>query len=281
MLLLLGLTASGKEAFDSAADYFDRALVLARGLEPDIPLADHLTAMVLINRAVAAVERGELDPAFTDAQESLEIWNERGDQWGIGIPIEVLAFIALEQGAFERAVDLYRQNLPRYRDFGDLDGIANCMTGTAVIASRLGRQELAARLFGAANATRDRIHVQVARMIQKASDRAFETARSYLGERRFEAARQSGHDLSLQQAITEIMNLQLPPSPVEETLFGLTPRQLEVLRLMAEGRTDQEIADILFIGYRTVTTHVQHILRQMGLETRTAASTEAMRLGLI
>ena len=50
---------------------------------------------------------------------------------------------------------------------------------------------------------------------------------------------------------------------------------------MAEGRTDQEIADALFIGYRTVTTHVTKILNKLGVDSRTAASTQAVRLGIV
>ena len=50
---------------------------------------------------------------------------------------------------------------------------------------------------------------------------------------------------------------------------------------MAEGRTDHEIAETLFISYRTVNSHVQDILNKMGVDSRTAASTDAVRLGLI
>jgi NarL family two-component system response regulator LiaR len=53
-----------------------------------------------------------------------------------------------------------------------------------------------------------------------------------------------------------------------------------VLRLIAEGRTDQEIADALFIGYRTVTTHVTNILNKLGVDSRTAAGAQAVRLGI-
>jgi DNA-binding NarL/FixJ family response regulator len=102
-----------------------------------------------------------------------------------------------------------------------------------------------------------------------------------LGSPRFDAARRSGQELTLHEAIAEATHLQLGQSRRQESLLGLTPRQLEVLRLMAEGRTDREIAAALFIEYRTVTTHVQNILNQLGVESRTAASTEAMRLGLI
>ncbi|OAI41198.1 hypothetical protein AYO41_05485 [Verrucomicrobia bacterium SCGC AG-212-E04] len=52
---------------------------------------------------------------------------------------------------------------------------------------------------------------------------------------------------------------------------GLTQREIEVLRWIAEGKRDSEIAVILGIGVRTVNTHVSHILVKLGAETRTAA----------
>ena len=61
---------------------------------------------------------------------------------------------------------------------------------------------------------------------------------------------------------------------------GLSPRELEVVRLLAEGRSNQEIADALFISHRTATTHVANILTKLGLESRTAVAAYAIRHGL-
>jgi DNA-binding CsgD family transcriptional regulator len=62
---------------------------------------------------------------------------------------------------------------------------------------------------------------------------------------------------------------------------GLTPRERDVLRLLVEGKTDREIGDALFIGHRTVASHVMHILAKLGVESRTAAATQAVRRGMI
>ena len=63
--------------------------------------------------------------------------------------------------------------------------------------------------------------------------------------------------------------------------FHLSPRELDVLVLLAEGRTDRAIGDALFIGHRTVATHVTSILNKLGMETRTGAATFAVRHGLV
>lgn len=62
---------------------------------------------------------------------------------------------------------------------------------------------------------------------------------------------------------------------------GLTERELEVLQLVAEGRTSQEVADRLFISVRTVETHRKHIMEKLGLHTPADLVKYALRQGLI
>ncbi len=74
---------------------------------------------------------------------------------------------------------------------------------------------------------------------------------------------------------------RLPDRDADVRPAGLSPRELEVLRLVAEGRTDQEIADVLFISRRTVHRHVTAILNKTGTRTRTSAAALAIRLGIV
>jgi DNA-binding NarL/FixJ family response regulator len=67
-----------------------------------------------------------------------------------------------------------------------------------------------------------------------------------------------------------------PPSLLEE----LTPRELEVLGLVARGKTNQEIAESLFITRATTKVHVQHIIRKLEVSDRTQALVRAFELGL-
>ncbi len=61
----------------------------------------------------------------------------------------------------------------------------------------------------------------------------------------------------------------------------LSARELEVLRLIAEGCTNQEIAEKLILSPTTVKTHVQNILQKLGVSDRTQAAVHAVRCGLI
>ncbi len=62
---------------------------------------------------------------------------------------------------------------------------------------------------------------------------------------------------------------------------GLTPRELEITRLMVEGKTNKEIAKKLVVSSLTVKTHVQHIIRKLGVSDRTQAAVCAVELGLL
>lgn len=66
-----------------------------------------------------------------------------------------------------------------------------------------------------------------------------------------------------------------------EAAPSLSPRELEVLRLVAAGRSNPEIARELFIGEATVKTHLLHVFEKLGVSDRTRAVTRAMELGLL
>ena len=63
--------------------------------------------------------------------------------------------------------------------------------------------------------------------------------------------------------------------------FGLSPRELEVLRLLIEGKSNAEVGETLFISPRTAGTHVANILAKLGVNSRAAAVAAAMSRGLV
>jgi DNA-binding CsgD family transcriptional regulator len=68
--------------------------------------------------------------------------------------------------------------------------------------------------------------------------------------------------------------------PAEQGLAGLTPREVEVLRLLVEGRSNRQIAEQLFISGKTASVHVTNILAKLGVHSRLEAAATARRLGL-
>ena len=62
--------------------------------------------------------------------------------------------------------------------------------------------------------------------------------------------------------------------------LGLTPREAEVLALVAAGRTNREIGTELYVSEKTASVHVSNILRKLGVTTRVEAAAVAQRLGV-
>jgi DNA-binding NarL/FixJ family response regulator len=72
----------------------------------------------------------------------------------------------------------------------------------------------------------------------------------------------------------------LSSAAIETPLGGLSPRELEVLALVADGLTNRDIAQRLVLSEHTVNRHVANILRKLGLPSRAAAASLAGRYGL-
>jgi DNA-binding CsgD family transcriptional regulator len=99
----------------------------------------------------------------------------------------------------------------------------------------------------------------------------------------FAAAHGAGRALSPAELLAEgAAFLPIRPSSGRraEAPFGLTAREREVLRLVAAGQTNREIAAALFVTPRTAATHVTHILAKLGVASRTEATAWAIRHGL-
>ncbi|MCC6484974.1 MAG: response regulator transcription factor [Armatimonadetes bacterium] len=94
----------------------------------------------------------------------------------------------------------------------------------------------------------------------------------------------AGRDLvrAIREAHTEQTTLQLPPHLLQgETLDTLTPREREVLQLVAEGHTNKEIADILFVSVKTIETHRLNLMSKLDMHDRTELVKFAIRSGLV
>src|SRR5688500_4696968 len=114
-----------------------------------------------------------------------------------------------------------------------------------------------------------------------------------MGDASFAAAWAAGRSLPLVDAVAEALGSDTEPDAVTDPpgdrsggfgaadRAGLTARELEVLGLIVAGRTDKEIAEALFISRRTAQGHVGSIFGKLGVNTRTAAATAALRAGLV
>jgi DNA-binding NarL/FixJ family response regulator len=120
-------------------------------------------------------------------------------------------------------------------------------------------------------------------LVRRAAPGDWERARILL-EQAGATARELGMTRRLEQIhqLDEVLGRLVRPRRVTEvTPYGLSRRELEVLRLIVAGRSDREIAEALFISPRTVTTHVSNIFDKLELSSRAEAAAFAVRHALV
>jgi DNA-binding NarL/FixJ family response regulator len=92
---------------------------------------------------------------------------------------------------------------------------------------------------------------------------------------------QGGVIISPAMAPTLLAEVGMSREPVEKDGLGLTPREREVLALIADGLTDREIAEELFISVNTAKTHLKNILTKLQVKSRTQIVAYGARAGLL
>jgi predicted ATPase/DNA-binding CsgD family transcriptional regulator len=248
----------------------------------------HGIAWVLQNLGLPALLRGEATRAAERFEEASSLFAALGDQYGMAFTRINLGRVAVQQGDDAQAAAFFAQALGNFQALGDRWGIAHVLEDCAGLIFHAGQTERATRLLGAVEAARVADGVQLLVMNRSRHAHVIGKAREALGEQRFDATFALGRAMALQDAFADAMDV-LAAGPwsatVEDsppaTLSGLTPREIEVLRLLADGKSDREIAADLFLSPRTVGWHVNHVLTKLDVPSRTAAAATAIRLGLI
>ena len=213
---------------------------------------------------------------------SVAIYKEMGDQWHTARSLCALARVEAVQSNYVAAVTLYKESLALYRQMGN-NNIASVLEGLADVAVRQEQPALAAQLWGAAEALRESMGIPIWPVERADYERSITAARRSLGEKSFADAWTQGHITSLEQALVALGRetiktppaTQSPTSPTKSTPsspYGLTAREVEVLRLLAQGLTSAQIAEQLVISLLTVNTHVRSIYSKLGVNSRSAAT---------
>jgi non-specific serine/threonine protein kinase len=194
----------------------------------------------------------------------------------------VLALAACDQGHPERAIAVLADQ-PVDLANGHWHDLPVYVGTVAVIACARGQHAEAARLFGAI-ARHDATLMLPER---GAFERAIAATRRGLGDAAWAGEHARGQRLRREEVEAEIARVlssgqqvarpATEPSPLAAALTG---RERQVLRLLADGLTNQEIGDTLYLSRRTASTHVDHILTKLDVRSRTAAVAFAIRHGL-
>lgn len=218
-------------------------------------------------------------------EESLALFREVGDRRGIAVGFYGLGLLTLSQRDNETARALFEESLEILRGLENLWFIILCVEGLAAVVASQGQLAWAAQLWGAAETIRETIGSPLPPIMQPMYTQMLNMARFGMGEQAWAIAWAEGKAMTLEQvlavhgqptpsiALPAEEHPAAPPAKLAATYAdGLTPREVEVLRLVASGWTDAQIAEHLVISPRTVNAHLNSIYRKIRVNSRSSAT---------
>jgi predicted ATPase/DNA-binding CsgD family transcriptional regulator len=279
-LTLLGFVAENRGEIGKSRAFHAEALAVGQRLA-----APAWIGWSLRNVGWMAYLDGDSDVGIGQLQDALIHFYNADNALGAAYAFGDLAKIALDRGDYAHAAALWRAQLDLH---WDVWGLRWCLESLATIAVSCGQAERAARLLGMTEQVCERLGVIRDPGQRPDYERTVAAARGMLPEVTFTTAWDHGRRQSLEQARVEAMWLaDVLPGAIEERAatpradHGLTARELQVLRLVAQGHTNREVAEALFISVDTVKRHLTHILGKLDLRSRTAATAYAHRHHLV
>jgi DNA-binding CsgD family transcriptional regulator len=216
-------------------------------------------------------------------EEGLSLHRDRGNKQGLGNKLTDLGIAEHDAGNELAAARYYREGLRLLWEGGDTWYLAGPLSGLATIVAGVGNARRVANLIGAASALREKSGSAPWPKERARFEQTVAMVRAALGDDAYAREEAIGRAMPLADVLAEVAAMGDGQLSDEETADPgrLSPRELEVLRLLATGRSNSEIAVALFIGRGTVRTHVSNILGKLGARTRTEASALARERGLI
>ena len=244
-------------------------------------------AFVLNALGVVAYEQGDGDRADGAVRGGAGQFPRGGREHGTGFALTNLGKVALAGRRCRRAAAYYRESLALGREYGEQVGVAGSLRGLAMIAAHDGQFEQAARLFGAAETQREAIGLPPLRHHARYEGSGSCHSRG-VGRGAVAGGVARRPAIAAREAVAEAVALTPKAQPMAPVVaerspgdrYALTPRERDVLQLIVDGRSDQQIADALFVSRRTANTHVGHIYAKLGVAKRSEAVGLAVRDGL-
>jgi DNA-binding CsgD family transcriptional regulator len=276
-LYWLGLVALNQERYDEATPLIEGAMAAFQLLGDEGLVSPYHYCSGLI-----AYGRGDLAAATTHLEAALAWRRDRGSVTNLTVALNPLGLVACDRGDHRAAAALLAEGLTRWEQDGggSREVLAEWLAAVARLAACRGLPRTAGRLYGAAEALFEAVDEPMVVPPRSVYRRHVEALRDTLGAEAFTTTWAAGRALPVEQAIADARAVTAGlvgagaalASGAPAASPALTPREREVLRLLAAGRTDREIADALFVSRRTVNSHVANILGKLGVRSRREAA---------
>jgi DNA-binding CsgD family transcriptional regulator len=199
--------------------------------------------------------------------------------WHKVLALTTRARIALAEGEPDQAERDAHDALAGAAAIGTVLGLPGILECVAAVAANAGSCQEATRLLGAAQTIRQRTGEVRFRVHDAAYEALVSMIRNSLDENDFDAAWAQGAALTIEEAIAYAQRGRGERRRPSSGWASLTPTELDVVRLVADGLGNKDIAARLFISHRTVQTHLTHVYTKLGLSSRVQLAQEAARHG--
>jgi non-specific serine/threonine protein kinase len=264
--------------YGEARATLDEALPLLRALGDRYRIAMALNFTGDLARLERNYARAE-----TAYDESISLLRELGAVRDLASALQNMGHICLHRGDVERARALFSESMAAQLAQRNTPGVAECLIGFAALAVVSGLPAAGARLLAAAVEIGGQRTATAWAATRMEYEHYLGLVRAHLSELEFEAEQAAGRTLSLEQAVEYAQHLPLKAAPqgAWNEPGDLSIREREVAAMIAQGKTNGEIADELVVSKRTVEKHIGNILSKLGLTNRAQIVLWAIETGLV
>jgi non-specific serine/threonine protein kinase len=278
----LALTYRLSENQDQARELLEEALQISRQTEDETTISYVLQILGEVARA-----QGDYSRAKSCYEESLNYRRESGNQVRLAASLLNLGYVANFFEEYEQANHYFREGLAICKNQRLFRAAPAFFSGVAEIARVCGQAERGVRLLAATQAAHHHLGATPDLSDMLEYYRTLQRLKPELSSDEFAKLWAEGQGMTIDQAIDySLEEIELKPVKVDkpEALVkalatypaGLSLREVEVLRRVAAGLTNAEIAEALVISPRTVDAHLTSIYGKIGVKSRSAATRFAL-----
>ncbi|MCA9877055.1 MAG: tetratricopeptide repeat protein [Thermomicrobiales bacterium] len=277
----LGNAVAGLGDLEGAEARFTKSLQLFQEVH-----ATWDAALVLHWLGIVTYARERYDSAILQFSQARNLYQLAGDHVFANWMRGNIGWVSLIAHDDKQAQVAFAESLEVAWEDGDIWWLSWCLMGAGGLAARRGASVTAARLFGKSEALRSAAGAPLRPAVQAKYDVLTAACRASMTDQAWNETHAAGAYLSLAQAVDEARGVLMPDASFTEhslaqgDTFGLTPREAEILKLVAAGHANREIAERLFISVPTVKRHMSTILSKLDLPSRPAAVAFAHTHGL-